>query len=327
MTSIGRFLGKLESVFSMLMWLAPIFCYGGGNDPVQFVFDDFYHYQEAIAAIDGGDEPQHAFARYLERGTPGLQQFAQTYAVDAASLSVQWQQHEDYYRSLMGLQQHFPIIEAQARDAILTMSQLDPGLTPKPVHLLIGALRAGGANDNTVAGVQIGLEIFGAVDGAPLASFADRAPRLTPAQIAPIVVHEMAHIYQEQLQGSATYVDLYTEPGKATLLALALREGGADFVASHYSGASMIPATTAFGLANEPSLWPLFAAEMHGEDTGDWMFRRPRREGWPQDLGYFMGTRIANAYYQRAQDKRQALRDILRINDFEAFLAASGYGS
>ena len=36
------------------------------------------------------------------------------------------------------------------------------------------------------------------------------------------------------------------------------------------------------------------------------------------------GYRIAKAYYQRAADKRQALREILRMSDPKAFLAESG---
>ena len=49
-----------------------------------------------------------------------------------------------------------------------------------------------------------------------------------------------------------------------------------------------------------------------------------RPEGRPADLGYWMGYRIARGYYRRAADKAQAIRDMLRIRDFDAFLEASG---
>jgi hypothetical protein len=38
-----------------------------------------------------------------------------------------------------------------------------------------------------------------------------------------------------------------------------------------------------------------------------------------------MGYRITKSYFERASDKRQALRDILTIKDFDRFLVASGY--
>src|SRR5690606_27908073 len=44
----------------------------------------------------------------------------------------------------------------------------------------------------------------------------------------------------------------------------------------------------------------------------------------PAHLGYWIGYRIARAYYERADDKSAALREMLDIQDFHAFLAASG---
>jgi hypothetical protein len=38
-----------------------------------------------------------------------------------------------------------------------------------------------------------------------------------------------------------------------------------------------------------------------------------------------MGYRIAQAYYERAADKKTAIRDILRVKDVEDFLKRSGY--
>ncbi len=43
------------------------------------------------------------------------------------------------------------------------------------------------------------------------------------------------------------------------------------------------------------------------------------------DLGYYIGFKIAESYYSKAEDKKQAVRDILNITDIGAFLKASGY--
>ena len=47
-------------------------------------------------------------------------------------------------------------------------------------------------------------------------------------------------------------------------------------------------------------------------------------DGRPAVLGYWMGYRIAKGYYARATDRTAAIGDMLRIEDFEAFLQASG---
>ena len=47
----------------------------------------------------------------------------------------------------------------------------------------------------------------------------------------------------------------------------------------------------------------------------------------PNDLGYFIGYQIAQAYYEKARDKRQALREIItaRNGNVRELLAMSGY--
>lgn len=45
----------------------------------------------------------------------------------------------------------------------------------------------------------------------------------------------------------------------------------------------------------------------------------------PRDLGYWLGYRIVRRYYEDAADKQRAVRDILGLTDFAAFLGRSGY--
>jgi hypothetical protein len=39
------------------------------------------------------------------------------------------------------------------------------------------------------------------------------------------------------------------------------------------------------------------------------------------DLGYWVGHRIVKSYFQHANDKRRALREIIEMTDPKAFLA------
>lgn len=38
-----------------------------------------------------------------------------------------------------------------------------------------------------------------------------------------------------------------------------------------------------------------------------------------------MGYRITQSHYDRADDKRRALKEILEVTDYDAFLESSGY--
>ena len=45
----------------------------------------------------------------------------------------------------------------------------------------------------------------------------------------------------------------------------------------------------------------------------------------PADLGYYIGFKITEAYYNNATDKQQAIEDIIKMRDGEKFLKESGY--
>jgi uncharacterized protein YjaZ len=51
---------------------------------------------------------------------------------------------------------------------------------------------------------------------------------------------------------------------------------------------------------------------MLGTDLSGW-FSGGDLRARPADLGYFIGYRIAQSYYEHATDKRRGIRDILRL--------------
>ena len=58
---------------------------------------------------------------------------------------------------------------------------------------------------------------------------------------------------------------------------------------------------------------------------GDWMFSDPSDPEQPIDVGYVMGARIVEAFYDKAEDKKEAVQEILSITDYADFLDRSGY--
>jgi hypothetical protein len=42
---------------------------------------------------------------------------------------------------------------------------------------------------------------------------------------------------------------------------------------------------------------------------------------WPPDMGYWLSYRIAQTFYDQAADQTAALRTLLLVTDFKAFLA------
>jgi hypothetical protein len=109
-----------------------------------------------------------------------------------------------------------------------------------------------------------------------------------------------------------------------TLLAQAFTEGSADFVGEMISGAHINGTAHRYGLPREREWWAEFRERTTGTDYAGRMYGKPPGER-PADPGYFIGYRIAQAYYRNAADKGVAIREILRAADVPAILARSGY--
>jgi hypothetical protein len=200
---------------------------------------------------------------------------------------------------------------------------LYPATDLGPVYFVVGALRAGGQNSSV--GALISVEMFAAETGIP----AEILPkgRLFPSSQLPIIIaHEMTHRQQVRVQGIDQYLAIYDE--QQSVLANAIREGTAEFIAMKTAGSTTDPASYAFGLEHEAEIWEAFDKEKSNRDYGDWFYIKPKgRADWPPDLGYFVGARIAQSYYRNAPDKQAALMDILSVTDYNWLLSASGYGA
>jgi uncharacterized protein YjaZ len=129
-----------------------------------------------------------------------------------------------------------------------------------------------------------------------------------------VVAHELIH-YQQK----------YPRSQNSTLLTRSVGEGSADFIAELISGSNINPHLHAYGNPIEKELWLEFQKEMNGNDVSNWMYQGDRAGNRPADLGYYMGYKIAEAFYKNSIDKKQAVRDILEIKDMNEFFTKSRY--
>lgn len=192
-----------------------------------------------------------------------------------------------------------------------TATLLGEGDNPASAYFLFGANNSGGTADERA--LAIGLEVV--CHGK---SSAEDAARVFEEFLA----HEVVHVYQARARANAGEISF-------DLLYAALNEGVADFVMelSLDRATDSNSARNAYGLAHEREMWRAFLADYRpGEWRQNSWFYGPGAEGRPADMGYWIGQRIAEAYYEQATDKSQALRDLLELRDPAAILARSGYG-
>lgn len=277
-------------------------------DRVPLEVDDIRRMASVLRSLSAPGPVDTAAAldrQYLAQASPGLRAYAGNFGVTGAVLRTALSASPSRYRNLDGLADAILAQEQSLRAAFQRLKELFPDAVFPPIWFVVGHNGPGGLT--RAEGVLIAAE-----------RFADR-----PEDVVPLVLHELAHFQQAMVQGVEVYQRIYG-PGR-TLLALALREGSADLIATLTTGRHINPAAEAYGVRHEAALWAAFREVMNGPDTGDWMFVHPADTTRPPDLGYWMGYRIAKHYYDNAGNKPRAIREILGLTNFASFLRASGY--
>jgi uncharacterized protein YjaZ len=105
-----------------------------------------------------------------------------------------------------------------------------------------------------------------------------------------------------------------------------MREGAADFVAELVAGSHINERYKSFADSHEQEIWVAFNKEIRGENkTGEWIGVYQPKNDWPPFMGYYMGYKICQSYYQVSADKQLALRKIVEMASPEEILAKSSY--
>jgi hypothetical protein len=287
-----------------------------------FVTSDIEHFWAAYDASASGDVAQAFQTQYLDRASPGLRDFMAARSVTAASLATMVRAYPRYFAGIRASTLRLATddaVQSRIRAGYRKLADMYASSVFPPVTFLIGRFSTGGTTSST--GMLIGLEFFSITPTTPLDELGQfQRDNVLPLDSLPIIVaHEHAHILQARAGGILNKVS-------KNLLDQTLIEGGADFVAFLVTGGNVNARQYEYGIAREAELWAEFKAAMRGRDVSQWLYNQSKATAdRPGDLGYFIGYRIAEAFYNRTSDKRLALRAIIDVSNSDLFLTQSGY--
>ncbi|MES2128003.1 MAG: DUF2268 domain-containing putative Zn-dependent protease [Pseudomonadota bacterium] len=276
---------------------------------VAVLTDDVTRFYQVFEAAGGHPTPEQLERDYLAQGSQGLHEFARLRRVTgtriAETIAASPQTYANARRCLAAL----PAVKARLADAFARLAALYPEAKFPPVTIVVGRGRPVGITNPS--GVTIGLEALCAAD------FMD--PNIED-RFVHIIAHEYGHIQQSASQQAL-------EPGdaQATVLRMSLMEGVGEFVAELISGAIGEYQLTAWTRGKEVAIAKAFVRDQDKTDLSAWMYAGVGDQDHPGDLGYWVGYRIAKAYYDDAPDKHAALREIFEMADPKAFVARSGW--
>jgi hypothetical protein len=291
----------------------------------QIITSDLLHFWEAYDAGGKAGSTSAFQSRYLDAASSGLTDFIKSRSVTAASLTQMVSFAPKYFASIratnLALATDSTIV-SRIRANFATIKSLYPPAVFPPVTLLVGRFSTGGTT--STSGMLIGSEFYSISANTPLDELQQfQRDNVKNADSLPLIVaHEHAHVLQQNASNG-----LFTHANR-TLLEQALIEGGADFIGERSAGGNINGRLWTFAIPREAALWQEFKGAMHGTDVTRWLYNQGSSTATPDhpgDLGYFIGYRIAEAYYAKQTDKVAALRDIIEIRDADDFLARSGY--
>lgn len=279
-------------------------------DPAKavFVFNDIERFLEAREAIANGRDAEGALqSLYFDRASPGLRMFMEKYDLGPERLVKAMTEYPEAYERipevLQALKQNVPHFQETYRG----IARILPDAVFPPTYFVVAGHR--GIGSGSIEGPLISIEKHSAA---------------TVSDLAPTLVHEMIHMQQLAAVGEA-YFEIFSGPER-TLLALSIREGAATFFAEVIAGGSEHKnQARAYLAAHEAEIWNAFQKEMLSGETGDWLWKEPSNPEQPRDMGYAVGARIVEAFYENAEDKVRAASRVMAITDYPAFLEHSGY--
>lgn len=283
---------------------------------------DADRFAEIFKASGGAPDAAALQTGYVDPGTDGVRIFTPGRIENGDTLARAIAEAPEAYQRAIDV--CLPIAKSSSdelRAVYLALEGLlgDPDLPA--IYALFGAGNSGGTAG---PGVQvIGLEVI-----CRLGKDEDEIRTLLRSFFA----HETVHTLQQPQETLIANAN--------PLSAAVMQEGTADYVASLVSGRPLSPERAAWALPREKEIWKEFekdrrkAKKLSPEEQyakGAPIYRWVANigsppEGWPGELGYWLGMRIAEAYVAAAPDKRAAVKELISMRDPDAIIEKSGYG-
>jgi len=288
--------------FAVVAWIS--ICVPAQSAETMIHTDDVDLFYKVYDAADGHPTAEQLQRDYLDAGSEGLHNLAKLRNVSGVRIADTLSKHPELYVKARGCTAALPRVRERVEVALRNLVRLYPQARTPPVTIAVGRGKPVGVG-SPVTGLQIGLEA--------LCSAEWMNPNVED-RFVHVIAHEYAHVQQ---------VRELVDDEHPTVLERSLIEGAAEFVAALTSGKTGYAHFDALTKGREREIETAFVADVDQTELSRWVDNSTMEKG--NDLGYWVGYRICKAYYRRATDKRQALREILELSDPHAFLAKSGW--
>jgi hypothetical protein len=265
--------------------------------------DNFWRAYDSIRTTKDSVKQLHFIQTlYIDKGTQGLKAFMEARDYTAELWIKLINKYPKFWNSI---RPNTLTVKSKAKEIEKSIQQLRtlyPNLKEAKMYFTVGGLRSGGTTMKDM--VLIGAEIATGNATTDVSEFPDKwlagvFKNQQTDNIIPLNIHEYVHTQQT---GEAQ-----------TLLGQAIREGACDFITELVMDKPLATTYLLYGREHENELKEQFKQDMFTTAYSNWLYNGSSART-VADLGYFMGYSICKAYYTRATNKKQAIKDIIELD-------------
>ena len=280
--------------------------YPTNPENAQLIYSDVQNFVNAFENLNHTSDTITVLNKYyFDVATPGLKEYMVRHKLTPVLLKAAIQKNPERYKKISGFLANQSSFRPEYKKTLLQFSEVLPSAMYPPTYLLVGANR-GIAQASKVGQL---ITITKVLDSNEM--------------LKKLIVHELAHFQQAIAMGMQAYGSLYGKPNN--MLGLCLREGGAEFITFLVLKEITQAKTLTYFQSNESELKSRFIKDLSQQEEGYWLWNSIDDLTTPQLLGYVIGFKICDAYYQRAHNKQIALKEILSMTSPDTFLETSQY--
>ncbi|MDG5492978.1 DUF2268 domain-containing protein [Psychroserpens sp. SPM9] len=279
--------------------------------------DNFWNAYDKVKNVRDYEERTKIIQEYyIDKSSKGLKLLIEKDKLTAANYAT-YLKDTVFFNSIKSVTLNSKNDTTKIREHLNAFKTLYPDATFTDIYFVIGQFkRAGTVIDSTMI-IQLEKNAKSDQTESAFLFSDDQLHNINDHNsLIPLVVHEQVHVNQKNIN-------------TRNLLSKSICEGSADFLMYLQTGKlpSSLQETYAYGEMNESQLWAKFQTDLdiryHYIKT-DWFYNYDRTD-IPPDLGYFMGFKICEKYYNDAEDKVKAIKFMLDSTNSERLLELSNY--
>lgn len=279
-----------------LFFLSAVFAQNAPNIITTDIDNFWTAYDKIVTTKDNAEQLEYLNKLFIEKASPGQQEMFKARRYKPEEYIDAINKRPEYWTTIRPNTLKAKDVAANFETGIEKLRKIYPELKPANIYFTVGVFRSGGTTSGN--NILIGSEII----------FADEKHI---NNLPFTIVHEYVHTQQKKTAG-------------LKLLDQSVMEGIAEFVTvKALDKPSFAPAIN-FGKSNEPRIKNAFARQMFNIDYVFWLYSDAKNDFNTRDLGYYVGYAIAEKYYEKAKDKKLAIKEMIEL-DYDNPIAVAKY--